>query len=411
MMSSTNKQENKNPFPTKLGDLSGNLFQIIPTPSPTKYYTTNTNRPKVILTSVKIPDEHIWANGLFQNVYVCYRLLESIGYEPYMLVENNKNNNDAKIHKKFRVLDFPEYIAKPFPIVAYIEMAMSCDPSIRKFFKSIGAKTVKVYFGNILNIDIETITFYKQMNFSHHLAGELDEIWTSPHYDFHADYCGSINGILGKTRIAPYVWDSMFIEENGTNYDSSKLTVTTPRNFVIMEPNISFQKSSFVPILAIEAYYRKYPERVNEIITINGDKLLNNPYFRDNILPNLHIAMSGKLKLLPRANIVNLVKAVSDAIIIQHQMNNEYNYSFLEFSTMGYPVVHNIRRFKEYGYYYENANFIQASEQIENIVKYHDLNKEAYAAQANQLKWRFSISNPENQKSWNNLVGNFTNII
>jgi hypothetical protein len=411
MMSSTNKQENKNPFPTKLGDLSGNLFQIIPHPTPTKFYSSNVSRPKIILTSVKIPDEHIWANGLFQNVYVCYRLLESIGYEPYMLVENNKNNNDAKIHKKFRVLDFPEYIAKPFPIVAYIEMAMSCDPSIRKFFKSIGAKTVKVYFGNILNIDIETITFYKQMNFSHHLAGELDEIWTSPHYDFHSDYCGSINGILGKTRIAPYVWDSMFIEENGTKYDSSNIKINSARNFIIMEPNISFQKSSFVPILAIEAYYRKFPERVNEIITINGDKLLNNPYFRDNILPNLHIALCGKLKLLPRANVINLVKAIPDAIVVQHQMNNEYNYSFLEYSTLGFPVVHNIRRFKEYGYYYDNANFIEASNQIENIVKYHDLNKEAYASQANQLKWRFSISNPENQTSWNNLVGNFTNLV
>jgi hypothetical protein len=178
-----------------------------------------------------------------------------------------------------------------------------------------------------------------------------------------------------------------------------------------MEPNISFQKSSFVPILAIEAYYRKFPERVNEIITINGDKLLNNPYFRDNILPNLHIALCGKLKLLPRANVINLVKAIPDAIVVQHQMNNEYNYSFLEYSTLGFPVVHNIRRFKEYGYYYDNANFIEASNQIENIVKYHDLNKEAYASQANQLKWRFSISNPENQTSWNNLVGNFTNLV
>ena len=77
------------------------------------------------------------------------------------------------------MLDFPEYVAKPFGIVAYIEMAMSCDPSIRKFFRSIGAKTVKVYLGNILNIDIETITFYRGMNFSHHIAGELDELATA----------------------------------------------------------------------------------------------------------------------------------------------------------------------------------------------------------------------------------------
>jgi hypothetical protein len=43
-------------------------------------------------------------------------------------------------------------------------------------------------------------------------------------------------------------------------------------------------------------------------------------------------------------------------------------------------------------------------------VKYHELNKEAYASHANQLKWRFSIYNPENQVSWSNLVGNHTNV-
>jgi hypothetical protein len=358
------------------------------------------DRPRVFLTTVRIPDDHIWANGLFQNVYAIYKMFEVMGCEPWLLVDNNENNKDAKIHKKFRLTDFKEYMLTPFKIAAYIEMGMSCDPSIRKFFRSMGAKTAKLYLGNILNIDIETITFYPSINFSHHVAGELDEIWVSPHYDIHAEYAGSINGICEKVRIAPYVWDPMFIESIGRIYDGSALTRTSARTFIIMEPNISFQKNSLIPIMAMEHYYRRYPDRIDKVAVINGSKLLENHYFKHSVLPNLSIFESGKLLLLPRASIINTAQAFKNAIILQHQVNNEYNYSFLEWMYMGFPVVHNVSRFNSYGYYYEGNNFAAAADRIVEIVETHESNTEAYAAHAKQLVWRFSIYNPDNVNAW-----------
>lgn len=365
---------------------------------------TNVEKPRVFLTTVRIPDDHIWANGLFQNVYIIYKMLEIVGFEPWLMVDNNENHKEAKLHDKFRLTDFKSYMMNPFKVVGYVEMGMSCDPSIRKFFKSMGAKVAKLYLGNILNIDIETITFFNNMNFSHHVAGELDEIWVSPHYDIHAEYAGSINGMCGKTRVAPYVWDPMFIQELGNLYDSSGLTLNSPRTFVIMEPNISFQKNCLIPILAMEAYYRKHPERVDQVIVINGNKFAENAYFADSILPNLSIYESGKLKLMPRAHMINAARGFRNAIIVQHQVNNGYNYSFLEWTTMGFPVVHNVPQFKQYGYYYDGNDFLGAATQIEQIVANHERNKEAYAAHAKQLAWRFSIYNPENANAWKKLV-------
>jgi len=380
----------------------GTTFQ--PIPSTSVLSKPGTPRPRVFLTTVRIPDDHIWANGLFQNVYVIYKMLEVAGYDPWLLVDNNDNNKDAKIHEKFRLTDFKEYIAAPWPVVAYIEMGMSCDPSIRKFFRNMGAKVAKLYLGNILNIDIETVTFLNGLNFSHHVAGELDEIWTSPHYDLHGEYAGSINGLCGKTRIAPYVWDPMFIEDLGTMYDGAKLTESTPRTFIVMEPNISFQKNSLIPIMALEAYYRKYPERIEQVIVINGNKFKENPYFIQSVAPNLDILRSGKLQLMPRAHITNIVKVFRNAIIIQHQVNNEYNYSFLEFGTMGFPVVHNVKKFKEYGYYYDENDLQGAAGQIEAVVKNHESVREAYKAHYKQLAWRFSPYNPENIAAWQKLL-------
>ncbi len=388
-------------FPSLKAGVGTSFQPIAPTTALSK---PGTPRPRVFLTTVRIPDDHIWANGLFQNVYVIYKMLEVAGYEPWLLVDNNENNKDAKVHEKFRLTDFKGYIAAPWPVVAYIEMGMSCDPSIRKFFRNMGAKVAKLYLGNILNIDIETVTYLNGLNFSHHVAGELDEIWTSPHYDLHAEYAGSINGLCGKTRIAPYVWDPMFIEDLGTMYDGSKLTETSPRTFIVMEPNISFQKNSLIPIMALEAYYRKYPERIEQVIVINGNKFKENPYFIQSVAPNLDILRAGKLQLMPRAHITNIVKVFRNAIVLQHQVNNEYNYSFLEFGTMGFPVIHNVKKFKDYGYYYNENDLQGAAEQIESVVKNHEHVHEAYKAHYRQLAWRFSPYNPENIVAWQKLL-------
>lgn len=357
-------------------------------------------RPRVIMTSVKIPDDQIWANGLFQNVYVIYKMFEAAGIEPYILVDNNDNNKDAIIHKKFRILDFKEYAAKPFHVIAYIEMGMSCEPAIRAHFRRMGAKVAKLYLGNILNIDIETVTYLPGVNFSHHVAGELDEIWVSPHYDIHAEYAGSINGLCGKTRIAPYVWDPVFIEDLGFLYKP----ITGPRTFVVMEPNISFQKNALIPILALEAYYRKFPHKVKEAIIVNGQKFRDNPFFQRNVAPYLTSLKAGVLQLMPRAHIVNFARAYPHAIVIQHQVNNQYNYSLLEWMTMGFPVVHNVPLFKEYGYYYDGNNFDAAAEQIGTIIDHHDINVETHRAHARQLSWRFSPYNPENISGWLKLI-------
>jgi hypothetical protein len=380
----------------KAGD--GTLCQPIHHAVPPLY--SKGQRPRVILTSVKIPDEQLWANGLFQNVYVIYKLIESLGLEPWVMIDNNENNKDAQVHKAFRILDFKEYIASPFQVVAYIEMGMSCEPGIRHHFRKMGAKVAKLYLGNILNIDIETIIFTPKINFSHHVAGELDEIWVSPHYDIHAEYAGSINGLCGKTRIAPYVWDPMFIEELGFLYKP----VSGPRTFVVMEPNISFQKNSLIPIMALEAYYRKNRSNVKEAIIVNGQKFKDNEYFMKSVAPNLTILKDGILHLMPRAHIVTFARAFPNAIVLQHQVNNQYNYSFLEWMHMGFPVIHNISLLKEFGYYYEENDFNGAADKIDAIVKYHDCNVETHRAHARQLTWRFSPYNPENMLGWIKLM-------
>jgi hypothetical protein len=149
-----------------------------------------------------------------------------------------------------------------------------------------------------------------------------------------------------------------------------------------MEPNISFQKNALMPILAIEAYYRKNPTLVKEAVIVNGYRFKENPYFMNSVAPNLTIMKAGLLQLMPRAHITNFARAYPDAIVVQHQVNNAYNYSFLEWITMGFPVLHNIPLFKDFGYYYEGNDFLGAASTIETIINHHDLNVETHRAHA-----------------------------
>ena len=71
-------------FPT-ISTGSGLLSQAI---VPASLHLTTPDKPRVLLTTVKISDDHIWANGLFQNIYILYKMMETLGYEPILMVDN-----------------------------------------------------------------------------------------------------------------------------------------------------------------------------------------------------------------------------------------------------------------------------------------------------------------------------------
>jgi hypothetical protein len=156
--------------------------------------------------------------------------------------------------------------------------------------------------------------------------------------------------------------------------------------------------------MMVEALFKKSPHLVQDCVVINGDKFKNNPFFAQNILPELEIFKAGKLHLLPRADVITVSKHLNNHILLQHTVNNEYNYSFLEHMYMGFPIVHNFSCFKDYGYYYENNNLDSAIAAIEDVITNHILRKEMYKTQSQELAWRFSPYNSENQKAWLKMI-------
>jgi hypothetical protein len=360
-------------------------------------------RRTIIIATQTLNNGVVFSNGLYQNIFTLYRLMEALGYLPFFLV-NTKDQEPAGYLIGCRVLTLEEFAKKPIPVHLYLEAGMSLSPENRKILKMLGARSAKLYLGNILNIDTETSMFYPQMNFAHHVVGETDEIWVSPHYEQHREYAAVLNGCsVSKSRIAPYVWDSTFIAAQGTPKWIPAAS-SAPPTFVIMEPNISFQKNAFLPLWILEAWHRK-TGRDLRLVFINGNRFKAMPHSQENILPALDIYNKGFIEFRDRNDMISIMRENPSATFLCHQINNEYNYMILELLWAGFPVVHNGDRWADFGYTFRGCEIGGGVAAIERALTEHGTGgAQVQRSRAETLFWRHSIHNPSVQAGWKELV-------
>jgi hypothetical protein len=363
-----------------------------------------TSRKIILLATGTIHNDTLFVNGLYQNVVILYKLLDAIGYAPILLV-NDKPTDIQKVPsvlKKVRMITAEEILRSSIDIYMQIEIAMSIDPDMRRHLRESGTKIVKLYLGNILNIDIETPIFYPGVHFAHHIAGELDEIWVSPHYKQHYEYAGFINN-CGPAKIAPYVWDPCILTlDKARSFKWRPTCPGEPQTIVILEPNICFQKCSLIPLLIVENLYKK---GLNfKVIVGNAERIQTNPFFTKTILPRLELFKDGKIVFSGRNTITSIMNDHPSAIAIGHQLNNEYNYMTLEYLYSGFPIIHNSPDWSDAGYYYEGSDIEKGALALKKAMDFHETTLETYASGASALQWRHSPYNPEVQAAWKKLL-------
>ena len=235
----------------------------------------------------------------------------------------------------------------------------------------------------------------------HHSEGFQQTLLSSPHHYFTKEYAQAIYNLETKSQIAPYVWEPTFIQHLKDTY---KWVDSGQYSFTVMEPNLSFLKCSLVPIMICESYYRANPDKMDGVVVINGVKLNETDYFSNNVASNLELHRNKRLFLIKRLTIMEAATIFKQNIVICHALNNDYNYLFLEYLFMGFPVIHNYAMLKEYGYYYEGNDIEAGKQMIEYVIANHGSRLEAYKASCHQLFWKFSIYNPINLNGWRDIL-------
>ena len=367
---------------------------------------SNTVRPIIILASNEVTDASLFVNGLTQNIVILYHLFESLGYQSYLLQHSLSHAEKKAFLHGYRNLSSQDIVKQNMSIHLVIEIGMSLDSLSRGYLRSHGCHIAKLYLGNILNIDIETIQNYSNMFFNHHIVGEIDEIWTSPHYSQHLEYAAVLNRVpLDKGRIVPYVWDSCFLDHYGAREDMEWRPCSwLTQDIVIVDPNISFQKCSFYSLLLIEAFSRKHPEWRGTVHVVNGDRLKLSSNAQNHLLSAVSLYAAGRVMLYERKKIHDIIKVHRSACFIAHQWNNDYNYMTLELMHCGYPILHNSVGWKDHGYYYSIDEWDKALETLYLALRHHERNRFVYATHTAQLAWKHSVHNPSIQEAWRAIL-------
>ncbi len=367
-------------------------------------------RKVVLFVTSKITDQSIFTNGLFQNIYFLYLLAEVIGYTPFFLFnEKDLPSKRPDFMKSLRVITIEDIVKNPIPIHAYVEIGMSLNPELRTFLKTLGTKIIKLYLGNILNIDIETPMYYINQNFSHHVVGACDEVWVSPHYEMHREYAASLNHVPispDKAKIAPYVWEPLFLTRFGTVMPRwVPPAANEPITFLIMEPNISFQKTAVIPLMMLEAFHRVNPSVKFNVKIVNGERLQHIPYSSQCFLPRLEIFRKGFVELLGRLDMRSALSKYPSAYPICHNYNNEYNYMIFEYLYSGFPVIHNAPTWRDAGYYFHEESIEEGVKVIAVAIERHTESVDTFIGQGKPILFRHSIYNPKVQTVWKELLG------
>jgi len=382
-----------------LTQCSGDACDIRPT---TKI--TGEEREIIIITTAVITKDKVFTNGLYQNIVILYRMFDAMGLMPILLL-NERPDLSSMIPEcmtDVRTIVADDIAKGAIPIKYFLEIGMSVDVHTKKYMRMIGARLMKVYLGNILNIDIETSLFYPGINFPHHVASGTDRVLVSPHYGQHAEYAVAVNGEKPQAladSIAPYVWDPMFLLDGVTRWRPADT-----ETLVIMEPNISFQKTSIIPLLAMERWYRKNKEWKGKLLLFNSERLMVSPHFQKVHLDRMELFADGKVECFQRQEIKDVLRVYPHATFICHQVNNEFNYMFLELMWCGFPVIHNIATWGDFGYYYPGADLDTAAAKWE-LSRMHEKRTETYRAHAQTLAWRYSPYNPAVQDAWRRILG------
>jgi hypothetical protein len=366
-----------------------------------------TKRPAIILATNEVNDDTLFRNGLTQNIVVLYDLFESMGYKSYLLQHGSSTTDKKEFINNYNVITPQQILHNLIEIKLLIEIGMSIDSTTRAFMRSNGTKIVKLYLGNILNIDIETIQNFNSIHFSHHVVGEIDEIWTSPHYKQHLDYAAVLNRTeIINSKVVPYVWDSCFVTQYG-NKETIEWKQPSDWRFqdiVIMDPNISFQKCYFYSLLLCEAFSKKYKEWRGKVQIINGDRLKLEMNSLNFVLPSLSLYNNNRIVLHNRKNFHTILKDHPSSCFITHQWNNDFNYMTLELLYCNYPLLHNSEGWDKFGYSYDINKWDEAVDTLHNALKNHKQNLNIYKTHAANLIWKHSIHNSEIQTEWEKIL-------
>lgn len=235
-----------------------------------------------------------------------------------------------------------------------------------------GKKVVQFHCGNHCLFNAEDIVFNK-----HNVVRLLFNTWFTEAWVFKMHFFArSYYELLTQKscKLMPYPWSesllTKYISENRLNIFCDNTKYNEKLLLTCFEPNLNVTKTCLCPLLIMNDFYKKHPERVEKCFIFCSKQLLDNRAFRD-YLAFLKIAVDQKIEFYPRMafpEILSQLKTKSlNPVFIGHQIYNDQNYLSLEALYLNYPIIHNSNSIRTAGFYYEEWDLHTAVTALEEV--------------------------------------------
>ncbi len=353
-------------------------------------------------------DKSMLANGMQQNIIFLADCINNIPDKKCFLLYVGSPPNYNLVDKNL-CISYNEYFAKrivSFDLIIYAgfnpgQKRHSIDRERHK-----ATKFVCFLYGNELT---DSIIYSLDNNFkkiSREEVSPIDQIWTSPHYKRNIPFLQT-KFKNKNVKIAPFLWSSDFIMKQfrdlklKISFEEFKSSIDINR-VTIFEPNISFVKTSLVPVFIVEKFEQEFPETLKSCSLICGKELFKSSYF-PSLISDLDIykKRSNFIKCYKRFPLLYSLRNLG-GLIISNQILNELNYLYLESLFLSLPLVHNSKFFKDYGYFYNEFDINKAVKNVSYILQRHRLDINSYDEKNKELFIKYSpkaIHNLENYKT------------
>jgi hypothetical protein len=357
-----------------------------------------------------------FSNGLYQNIILLYEILESAGHKVFYIdfCDDSEKIVDTNFEKEClankNIINYKDLT----PIKHHFDLictpGIACNPEHKEKYKKISpnCKIVSIHYGNTLVTDICNHLCEAKSRGNWGVEPEQkyhDAALFSPHYKFQEQYL-QINQ-SERTFEIPYLWDEKFIigSARELGIECLKFKPQKQNNIAVTEPNINFSKTFIPPLFTIKHLLEHDPEIFNKAIFFGTDKIIKQKdnLFKSRILGDRVLKKHIKKMIFDPRELVAKIFDRDNPMFLSHQHLNALNYTYLEAAYFGYPLIHNSEFIKDFGYYYEEFNMIDAAEQIKIATSIHADYLENQISNGRELCWNYSVKNPEVIKATSDL--------
>jgi GR25 family glycosyltransferase involved in LPS biosynthesis len=353
--------------------------------------------------------QNFYSNGAGQNCIFMKHTIEAAGYDVNIITNDiggSATEEIPYIFHNFEDINIDEYML--FIFGSQVLLAADVEKIKRRGIRCVMFNPANVVDGfhqeHFLYSEKSASTPLFEMNF-HTFS---DEVWSlESHFESSFDYLQIINRQKIPILQVPLIWSPLFLFKDYKIFAYQQRKPGAKVDLIILEPNSSYCKSGWLPLMICEKFHLDKPDAINKVYLFNGTKLNKTAV---GMINSLKLFEDKKIRLMERMPINDIISFFSDplknggnhVVFVSHNINVPLNYAYFDALYAGFPLIHNSTYLvkENIGFYYDRL--FDGAQGIDKSIT--DFNNYEYLCKSRKYLSKFDDYNSENIKKLDKLI-------